>query len=185
MKKTLIAVLALAGCAAKDAPCGAKIDTENFAIKGTMPDRRGEGVLRGSWKIEVADTDEKRLAGFMNRKSIPPETGMLFIFDTADDWSMWMKNTLVPLDMVFADENGTVTAVARNTPPLSEEHITPCGVQFGALAPEPADPDAWFDDCEAEYAEGAPKATKYVLEVPAGGARLVRPGDTMEGLGRN
>jgi uncharacterized membrane protein (UPF0127 family) len=75
------------------------------------------------FRVEVADTEASRARGLMFRKSIAPDSGMLFDFKTPQEVAFWMKNTLVPLDMLFVAANGRVLSVARNAPPLSETPI--------------------------------------------------------------
>lgn len=57
--------------------------------------------------------------GLMHVRNLPPMTGMLFVYESDDYYSMWMKNTYIPLDMVFARSDGTVSSVIRNTEPHS------------------------------------------------------------------
>lgn len=52
-------------------------------------------------------------------KSLAPNTGMLFIFDQPERIQMWMKNTLIPLDMLFIDAHGRIDSIAANTTPMS------------------------------------------------------------------
>ncbi|MFQ5492720.1 MAG: DUF192 domain-containing protein [Candidatus Dojkabacteria bacterium] len=68
---------------------------------------------------EVADTDTSRIEGLMNRDSLPDNAGMLFIFDQESTLSFWMKNTLIPLDIIFADRNGVINTIYQNTLPNS------------------------------------------------------------------
>lgn len=77
--------------------------------------------------IEVADTPQLRATGLMNRQSMPADQGMLFVFENSRPITMWMKNTYIPLDMLFLDETGTVTHVKTNTTPLSEAVISSNG----------------------------------------------------------
>ena len=70
-------------------------------------------------EVEIADTPQTREVGLMNRQSMPADHGMLFDFGASRDVSMWMKNTLIPLDMLFIDETGRVVRVAANARPLS------------------------------------------------------------------
>ncbi|MCQ0986445.1 DUF192 domain-containing protein [Jiella sp. LLJ827] len=76
--------------------------------------------------VELARTPEARQVGLMNRESMPEGQGMLFEFDETRPVSMWMKNTLIPLDMLFLDEGGTVRRIHTNAQPLSLD-IIPSG----------------------------------------------------------
>lgn len=72
--------------------------------------------LRGAWgqvrfDVELADTAEARNKGLMFRESLPRGAGMLFIYERPQPASFWMKNTLIPLDMIFVDVTGRVTWV--------------------------------------------------------------------------
>ena len=71
------------------------------------------------WTVEVAETGREQAVGLMNRLSMPARTGMLFDFGASRDVTMWMRNTLIPLDMVFVCADGTVARVGRGEP-LSE-----------------------------------------------------------------
>ncbi len=68
---------------------------------------RKEKILLGSQKltIEIADSDPKRQHGLMNRRSLPDNQGMLFVFKDERPLSFWMKDTLIPLDIGFFDKN--------------------------------------------------------------------------------
>jgi hypothetical protein len=79
---------------------------------------------------EIADTPELRARGLMFRHKLPPDRAMLFDFQQVRAVSMWMKNTYIPLDMVFIRKDGTVAAIAENTVPLSQDVI---GVQEPVL----------------------------------------------------
>lgn len=93
------------------------------------------------FSVELARTRAQIMQGLMFRETLPDGTGMLFDYGGATNISMWMKNTLLPLDMVFADGEGIVVHVVEDTVPLSTKRIRP---------PVPA---------------------RYVLEIPAGTAR--------------
>ena len=90
--------------------------------------------------LEVVDTPEARARGLMYRKSLPEGHGMLFVFDEESVQEFWMKDTLIPLDMLFIATDGRVVGIHANATPLSTATI---GV-------------------------GAP--SRFVLEVPGGWA---------------
>jgi uncharacterized protein len=77
--------------------------------------RLAEG--RESFAVEVADDPAERAQGLMFRTELPAASGMLFVYDSPRRVSFWMKNTLIPLDMVFADATGTVTRVHAGAVP--------------------------------------------------------------------
>ena len=84
--------------------------------------------LRGDWgqarfSVEVADTPSERSLGLMHRESMPRSAGMLFVYERPQPVSFWMRNTLIPLDMIFMDETGTVQHVHENAIPLDETGI--------------------------------------------------------------
>ncbi len=84
--------------------------------------------LRGDWgqahfNVEVADDATEQAKGLMFRDNLPASAGMLFINDTPRHARFWMKNTLIPLDMIFVDSVGQVTRIAQNTVPLDETQI--------------------------------------------------------------
>lgn len=76
------------------------------------------------FKVEVARSMEQRAKGLMCRQTMARNHGMLFTFDVEMPIHMWMKNTYLPLDMVFVSRTGVVTAVIANTTPFSEELIS-------------------------------------------------------------
>ncbi|WP_029558568.1 DUF192 domain-containing protein [Xanthobacter sp. 91] len=81
-----------------------------------------KGVL--AFQVEVARTNEQRTQGLMCRKTLPERGGMLFDFKVDQPVYMWMKNTLIPLDMVFIRADGSIARIAAMTTPLSTETIS-------------------------------------------------------------
>lgn len=77
-----------------------------------------------SFSVEVMRTDEERARGLMNRAYLPADRGMLFDFKAPQIASMWMKNTLIPLDMLFIRKDGTISSIAENTEPHSLRTIS-------------------------------------------------------------
>lgn len=73
--------------------------------------------------IEVAGTPETREHGLMQRRAMPADHGMLFDFDGSRPVTMWMKDTLIPLDMLFMDGSGVVTRVKQRAQPESLDLI--------------------------------------------------------------
>jgi uncharacterized membrane protein (UPF0127 family) len=85
------------------------------------------------FEVEVADTDAAREYGLMYRKSLAPNRGMLFDFKSPQPVAFWMKNTLIPLDMLFIASDGRVISIARNATPMSETPIPSGGDVLGVL----------------------------------------------------
>jgi uncharacterized membrane protein (UPF0127 family) len=83
---------------------------------------------RFEYSVELALTGEERATGLMNREEMAEDHGMLFRFESPRPVTMWMKNTLIPLDMIFIRRDGTVAGFHENAEPLSLETIA---------APEP------------------------------------------------
>ena len=90
------------------------------------------------FSVEVAKTDEERAHGLMGRESLPENGGMWFVFPGNVQDEFWMKNTLIPLDIIYVDENMKVVHINPNTVPESTEMLS------------------------------SPVEYRYVLEVPAG-----------------
>ncbi len=86
---------------------------------------RGELIIVASkhacyrFDVYIASDNGQRSRGLMFVRELPLMTGMLFVYDGEDYHSMWMKNTYIPLDIVFARSDGAVSSVAKNTEPLS------------------------------------------------------------------
>ena len=92
---------------------------------GCTPDSlelRGPGGV-ARLHVDVADTTEERARGLMFRPSMPKSAGMLFVYDHPQAVSFWMKNTLIPLDMIFADASGRVSHVHPDAVPGDETPI--------------------------------------------------------------
>jgi len=111
-----------------------------------------DGKQLAALSVEVADDSTKREVGLMYRKHLDEYAGMIFVFPEPAELRFWMKNTVIPLDMIFADQTGRITGVVANAVPFSE---TPLGV---------------------------PGLSQYVLEVNGGFAarHSILAGDRME-----
>lgn len=138
-------------------------------VKGTVPDpscpddpgpvpQLGLGVVRFpdlsglEVAVEIAKRNAERMRGLMYRKELGDNAGMLFIFEEERALEFWMKNTCIPLDMIFISDKGIVVGIEENTPTLST-------ATFGPSCP-----------------------ARFVLEVNAGWARKhgVRPGTRVD-----
>jgi len=75
------------------------------------------------FEVEVVKERAKRRMGLMFRESLDEDKGMLFVFDKSYPYSFWMKNTLIPLDMIWIDKNKEVVHIERNVPSCKME---PC-----------------------------------------------------------
>ena len=113
------------------------------------------GAAKAVVDVEIADTPAARELGLMYRQHLAEDAGMLFVFRQPQHLTFWMKNTEIPLDMIFARADGTVTGIAANAEPFSERELSVAG------------------------------DSQYVLEVNAGFARrhAIEPGDRLQFLG--
>lgn len=83
---------------------------------------------RHHFTVELAETNEQMKRGLMFRADLADDAGMMFDYKTPREIVMWMKNTLIPLDMVFVSPDGVVHRVAQWTTPLSLEAIPSHGI---------------------------------------------------------
>src|ERR1700728_235919 len=88
---------------------------------------------RHAFQVEIADDDATRERGLMDRRYMAADHGMLFEFDREAPVSFWMKNTYIPLDMIFIAPSGVVTHIAANAEPLSERVIPSGGACIAVL----------------------------------------------------
>lgn len=107
------------------------------------------------YTVEIAATREEREKGLMFRNELPQKHGMFFSYNTPGRLTFWMKNTLIPLDMIFFDANYRVVYIQKNAQPCKSE---PCEI-YGPKNP-----------------------TQYVLEISGGESDSVgiKIGDTLE-----
>jgi uncharacterized membrane protein (UPF0127 family) len=142
----LVCAVSATGCTRAPAPAVTQTPEVLFTV------RAGTQVRV---RVEVARNDAERARGLMHRRSLEPGTGMLFLFPAPDYLKFWMRNTYIPLDMIFLDRDKKVVYVEENAEPLTD---TPRGPD------EPA---------------------QFVLEVPGGWARPhgIEPGVTATFVG--
>jgi uncharacterized membrane protein (UPF0127 family) len=77
--------------------------------------------------IELAVTPEQKVQGLMHRKMLAPQSGMLFLFGDPQALSFWMKDTLIPLDIIFIRKDGTINHIHPNAVPLDLSRISSMG----------------------------------------------------------
>lgn len=82
---------------------------------------QADGKTSPTFSMEVVADFQSRQRGLMFRKSVGAREGMLFVFPNDEDHSFWMKNTFIPLDMVFVSKELHVVGVLSDVPPLTED----------------------------------------------------------------
>lgn len=108
-----------------------KTDTTNQKDAGkTQFKKQGEVYFQDSLKnlvkkidIEIAETEDKRHLGLMYRENMQEDQGMLFIFPAEDLESFYMKNTIIPLDIIFVNAKKQIVKIHKNTEPFSEKSL--------------------------------------------------------------
>lgn len=73
------------------------------------------------FNVEIAKTEEEKRIGLMNRKHLDPDEGMLFLFENEGVYNFWMKNTLIPLDIIWIDKNKKIVFIKENAMPCNLE----------------------------------------------------------------
>jgi len=112
----LAAALALAaGCAQAETMVNTGLRVEPLEV---VTDK---GPVR--FMVEIADNSDTREIGLMNRSALAPDRGMLFQFDWPGPQSFWMKNTLIPLDIIFIKPDGRIDRIAEKAKPLSLDSV--------------------------------------------------------------
>jgi uncharacterized membrane protein (UPF0127 family) len=112
--KTLVAALALLFLAAAPARAQEAPPAQPGRNDLTIETAAGK---RFHFTVELALTPEQQERGLMFRKSMAPDAGMLFVFDDVQQRMFWMKNTLIPLDMIFIRADGTIANIVEKAPP--------------------------------------------------------------------
>ena len=95
--------------------------TLEFMKQGELSFLNAQGAILARLDIEIAEDEATRERGLMYRESLAEHQGMLFVFHEDEPRSFWMKNTPLPLDMLFVDSNNRIVAIHQNTIPYSEQ----------------------------------------------------------------
>lgn len=108
------------------------------------------------YAVEIADTPDSRERGLMFRNNMPADAGMLFVFDDEEPRAFWMKNTYIPLDILYFDEGRRLVSAQLAVPPCGDQQRCPV------------------------YPSAGP--AKYVLELNAGQSKdlSLKPGDILK-----
>ena len=121
--RLLVSVLLLmsAGCRAEPQTMPAQASTTAFSPAGLelIPLEIRSGAATHRFTVEVARTPDEQARGLMYRQKLGPSEGMLFPFNPPRPASFWMKNTLIPLDLLFIRADGSIAEIAANATPLS------------------------------------------------------------------
>ena len=126
------AAAALTGCRAEpasnlsQAPAPPEAPFAAVAPSGleVVPLTIDSGGRSHRFMVEVARSPQEQARGLMFRDTLADDAGMIFPFPAPRPASFWMRNTLIPLDMIFVREDGTIARIAANTVPHSEEGVT-------------------------------------------------------------
>jgi uncharacterized membrane protein (UPF0127 family) len=142
-----VAMVALASCSAPAETTEGNVPSlEGDFERDALTIESDDGVLH-EFDVYLATSPEQQRRGLMFVRKMPATTGMLFVYEDSDYHSMWMKNTYIPLDLIFAKADGSISSVIHDAQPLS---LTSRG------STEPVD---------------------YVLELNAGTARRLKIGN--------
>ncbi len=113
-RRQLIAIL-LGGCVVATAGHAEECSPDTVDLKGDWGSAR--------FSVEIADTAALQAQGLMHRTQMPTSVGMYFVYAQPRQASFWMRNTLIPLDMLFIDATGVVRHIHHNAVPLDETPI--------------------------------------------------------------
>ncbi len=98
--------------------------TDSIRVDGTLDFVYLDGSVATSIFVEIADTPETQMKGLMGRHALADTHGMLFVFKNLKPRKFWMKDTPVPLDIIFVGSDGCVVHIAESTPPMSDQRVT-------------------------------------------------------------
>jgi uncharacterized protein len=119
---TAVAIAAASACGSATTNSEAPLERSPAGFE-QVPLTIHSGTGKHRFTVEVARTPEQQSQGLMFRQSLGAQQGMIFPRDPPGDASFWMKNTLIPLDIIFIRPDGTVARIADNTVPMSLDPI--------------------------------------------------------------
>ena len=118
----LLIVFTFTGCG-DDSDQPAVGEEITFTAEGILDFVRPDSSIITRIAIELAETDAEQAQGLMYRRSLPARGGMLFVDPEPQMQSFWMRNTPLPLDIIFLDENGRIVNIVKRTTPYSDDRI--------------------------------------------------------------
>ncbi len=118
----LITLPLVAGCG-KEKNRPSILEDPKFKVEGTLDFLRNDGTVIVRIAVELAESQEEQATGLMRRRSLPARGGMLFVYPEPRDQRFWMKNTPMPLDILFIASDSSVVNIIEGTVPLSEQSI--------------------------------------------------------------
>lgn len=136
MLTVLAAAIMLAGCSVSATGESDAASNRSVACKPGEPRGKAESgldqialcILSGdkvhTFTVEVARSPKEQSRGLMFREELPDDRGMLFPYDTPQPLSFWMKNTVIPLDIIFIAPGGRIESIAAQTTPYSLDSVS-------------------------------------------------------------
>jgi uncharacterized protein len=124
---SILLLILLTGCTGRSSERTIPTDIK-FRADGILDFIGPDNRLITRIAIEIAESDSAQARGLMGRRSLPDRGGMLFVDRSPSERSFWMKNTPLPLDIIFIRADSTVANVAQHTVPYSEIHIESDGM---------------------------------------------------------
>jgi len=109
-----------------------KIDTQPYSKANALTIEQSDHK-KLTFMVELADSESERSQGLMCRETMPNTKGMLFAFQDNDERSFWMKNTLIPLDIIYIDTKGKIVSIQKNAVPLDRTPLPSHGKAVAVL----------------------------------------------------